>query len=127
MKGDANASRDPRPVSIDQIETKVLYRIPRVGYLVSFIDSPLGVLLLIVAPVTMLAIWSRRGKPASSKRISLTKRLGLATRKRKPHANPEVIEEASASGAHSHTVRTRDPEEEVFHVIPRNADQDYAD
>ena len=85
MKGDANASRDPQLVSIDQIETRVLYRIPRVGYLVSFIDSPIGVLVLIVAPLTMFAIWGHRGKTASSKRksggLSLKRLLGLASGK----------------------------------------------
>ena len=128
MKGDANVSQDPRPVSIDQIETRVLYRIPRVGYLVSFIDSPVGVLLLIVAPVTILATWWSRSKAASSDRnslgLSLKRRLGLASRKRKPAAAPEVIEEASASGARAHAVRNQGREDRMFHVIARKAGQE---
>ena len=134
MKGDANASRDPQPVSIDQIETRVLYRIPRVGFLVTLVDSPTGVLLLIVAPLTMLGMWWRSGKAASAKRKSsprrnsgglpVINRLGLRSKKRKRAATPEPVEEVGASGARRHAVRAQGHKKEVFHVIPLNSEQE---
>jgi hypothetical protein len=47
--------------------------------------------------------------------------------KPKPVAAQEVIEEVGSSKVRTHAVRTRDHAEEVFHVIPRNPEQEYAE
>ena len=56
MKGDANLTADPRPIPAERIAGKVMYRVPRVGFLVSSTDSAAGLFLLIVAPVLLLAL-----------------------------------------------------------------------
>lgn len=50
-KGDANDSIDPWKVSDDLIIGKVFMVIPFVGFAISLIQSPLGVLLLIILPL----------------------------------------------------------------------------
>jgi len=50
-KGDANDSIDPWKVSDDLIIGKVFIIIPYVGFAISIIQSPLGVLLLIILPL----------------------------------------------------------------------------
>ena len=62
MKGDANLSADPRPIPADRVVAKVVYRIPRVGFLGSFTDSMIGRLFLIVAPVLVLVLMWLRGR-----------------------------------------------------------------
>lgn len=58
MRGDANLTTDPRAIPADRVVGKVLYRIPRMGYLVSFVDSGAGRVLFIGLPlVAMVAIW----------------------------------------------------------------------
>ena len=70
MKGDANLSADPRPIPAHRIVAKVVYRIPRVGFLVSFTDSMLGKLFLIAAPVVLLILMWFRRKLAGSAPVS---------------------------------------------------------
>ena len=55
-KGDANASADPEPVVAAQRIHRVEHVVPEVGYVVGYVRSPLGVLLLIVLPVAGLAL-----------------------------------------------------------------------
>jgi len=49
-KGDANKSPDIDGTAKKDIEGKVLFSVPYLGYLVNFIKNPLGFILIIVAP-----------------------------------------------------------------------------
>lgn len=50
MQGDANNVPDQRPVYVDEIEGKVLFSVPFVGYIVDFIRHPAGFVLLVLIP-----------------------------------------------------------------------------
>lgn len=53
-KGDFNAAADLDLVPIDSIIAKYYYNVPYLGYLVSFAQTQLGVVLLIIIPGTIL-------------------------------------------------------------------------
>ena len=53
-KGDANQSADVDSVETDQIKGKVTFTIPKLGYLVRFSKSKLGILLLVLAPAIII-------------------------------------------------------------------------
>lgn len=55
-KGDANRSGDQASVSEKDIVGSVISVIPKLGYLVSFIKSRLGMLLLIIIPGLIIII-----------------------------------------------------------------------
>jgi signal peptidase len=122
-KGDANLSEDSRPVPVDQIESRVVYRIPRVGFLVSFVGSPAGMLLLFVAPLALLiAMWGKSrpfGSRLRSRSLSpALQRLLSSTRRCKTGA--ELVEEAGASGTRGHQVRREDPRL-IFRAVERES------
>ena len=64
MKGDANLGADPQPIPADRIVAKVVYRVPRVGFIVAFTDSAAGKFLLIVVPLVLLMLMWTRGRLA---------------------------------------------------------------
>ena len=49
-KGDANEDPDQRLVSSEEIKGKVVFTIPKMGYLGNFVRTPLGFILLILIP-----------------------------------------------------------------------------
>jgi signal peptidase I len=53
-KGDANNNIDQTVVPEDRILGKVVFTIPYLGYLPNFVKSPIGFLLLIIIPGTLL-------------------------------------------------------------------------
>lgn len=55
-KGDANRSGDEDIISDSQIIGKVYFVIPRLGYLVAFIKSPRGLVLLLIIPALVLIL-----------------------------------------------------------------------
>lgn len=55
-KGDANRSGDEDIISDSQIIGKVYFVIPRLGYLVAFIKSPRGLILLLIIPALVLIL-----------------------------------------------------------------------
>ena len=55
-KGDANDDPDQRPVKKEEIIGKVILTIPFVGYLGAFVRTPIGFILLVVTPATILII-----------------------------------------------------------------------
>lgn len=55
-KGDANRTGDDDFISDDQIIGKVILVIPRLGYLVSFSKTPLGLIILLLVPVIIFAL-----------------------------------------------------------------------
>lgn len=55
-KGDANRTGDDDFISNDQIIGKVILVIPRLGYLVSFSKTSLGLIILLLVPVVIFAL-----------------------------------------------------------------------
>jgi signal peptidase len=53
-KGDANEEPDPRLVREEEVLGRVLFSVPLVGYAVNFVQQPLGFILLIVVPATII-------------------------------------------------------------------------
>jgi len=55
-KGDANRSIDNDVVTQEQILGKVMFVVPKVGFLVAFAKSPFGLIILILIPSALLII-----------------------------------------------------------------------
>jgi len=55
-KGDANRSIDNDTVKSDQVLGKVMFVVPKIGFLVAFAKSPFGLVILILIPATLLII-----------------------------------------------------------------------
>jgi signal peptidase len=53
-KGDANEEPDPRRVRQEEIMGRVLFSIPFIGYAINFTQQPLGFILIIVIPGTII-------------------------------------------------------------------------
>lgn len=53
-KGEANKTPDPRKISNREIIGRVLFSVPFVGYFVNFIKKPMGFILIIVIPATIV-------------------------------------------------------------------------
>ncbi|MFW5703913.1 MAG: signal peptidase I [Patescibacteria group bacterium] len=56
FRGDANEDSDPVPVGLSQIKGEYLFNIPFVGYLIEFARTPVGAVVLIIIPGSIL-IW----------------------------------------------------------------------
>jgi signal peptidase len=55
-KGDANEEADPEPVTPDRLVGRVTFIVPVIGYVVQFVDTPLGFGLLVVLPFGLLVV-----------------------------------------------------------------------
>lgn len=55
-KGDANDQPDPSPVSASRLIGVVVFTIPYIGYVVEFVNTPVGFLALVVVPFLLLLI-----------------------------------------------------------------------
>ena len=55
-KGDANEERDPQEVANEDIEGKVLFSVPFVGYVLDFARQPFGFAILIGVPAAYIAL-----------------------------------------------------------------------
>jgi signal peptidase len=53
-KGDANEDPDSSPVQFSQVKSRYLFKIPYVGYLISFVQTRLGWFLAIILPALAL-------------------------------------------------------------------------
>lgn len=73
-KGDANEDADAGVVTADRVVGKVVLTIPLIGYVVQFVNSPLGFVALVVVPFGLLLlteVWSViRGDTGTSTRDS---------------------------------------------------------
>jgi signal peptidase len=61
-QGDVNRTPDPQPVAFDGQGDKVVYSVPYAGYILHYVGSGLGRLLLIGAPLALLAATVLRDK-----------------------------------------------------------------
>lgn len=55
-KGDANRSIDNDTVKSEQVLGKVMFVVPKIGFLVAFAKSPFGLVVLILIPATLLIV-----------------------------------------------------------------------
>lgn len=55
-KGDANRSIDNDTVKPEQVLGKVMFVVPKIGFLVAFAKSPFGLVVLILIPATLLIV-----------------------------------------------------------------------
>lgn len=55
-KGDANAAPDGREIAKSEVQGKVLFSIPYLGYALNFVRQPLGFLLIIVLPASLIVL-----------------------------------------------------------------------
>lgn len=53
-KGDYNNTKDSELVNTEQLIGRVIFRIPKAGYIGSFIRKPFGFILLIIIPIVFL-------------------------------------------------------------------------
>lgn len=53
-KGDANNAPDNKTITTDNINGKVVFTLPYLGYLVAFTQTGLGIVLLIIIPATII-------------------------------------------------------------------------
>ena len=58
-KGDANNIAD-EPIAIDDIRGEAIYWIPKVGLLVNFLKTPIGVISILIISIAMIEIPNRR-------------------------------------------------------------------
>lgn len=56
-KGDNNVLEDTALVDLDSIYGKVVLRLPKIGYIHSFVSSPMGFVLSIVIPVLLVIVY----------------------------------------------------------------------
>lgn len=56
-RGDANNANDPNPVPADHLVGRVTGSVPYVGYLLSFVQTRLGLILLIFVPGALIIIY----------------------------------------------------------------------
>lgn len=56
-KGDNNIVVDPGTINLENIYGKVLFKIPKIGYVQKFVSSPLGFVLSIVIPIIIVILY----------------------------------------------------------------------
>lgn len=56
-KGDANRDQDREQININQIIGKVVFKIPFIGYLINFLQTKIGLALLVILPALYIAIF----------------------------------------------------------------------
>ena len=77
-KGDANATPDTERIRDSAVVAKLSYRIPRIGFLMNFADTGMGMGLLIAGPVALLLLmWARdydkkRSKKSKTEQAQVT-------------------------------------------------------
>ena len=73
-KGDANATEDPRVYVLPDRVLTPAHTVPYLGYVVAYVRTPLGWMLLVVLPATYLCmvalrgIWATEGEPGAGAR-----------------------------------------------------------
>lgn len=55
-KGDANDTEDQRPISVSEVNGKVILDLPYVGYMLDFAKKPLGFALLVGIPAVIVIV-----------------------------------------------------------------------
>ena len=106
MKGDANLTTDPQAISAERIVGKVVFRVPRIGLLMSVTDSMTGVFFMIVVPLLLLALFWGKGtlrKPPPLPHLPAFFK-GFTLNRQSPRPLVAVVEEAKGSGTLVHAL-----------------------
>lgn len=61
-KGDFNNVRDASPVRMSDIEGKIVLRIPKIGNVLRFLKTPLGIIITVFAAVLLIELTHISGK-----------------------------------------------------------------
>jgi len=72
-KGDANNAPDARQISQKDIIGKVMFDVPYLGYIVSFVRKPLGFLLILIIPALVIVFDEIKKIIAEAKKIKAKK------------------------------------------------------
>jgi len=80
-KGDANNAVDGEPVAKEAVEGKVLFSVPYLGYLLSFVGTKQGLIILVV--IGTIIIYSEVMNIKKEVKVLWTKRKELMTKKKK--------------------------------------------
>lgn len=56
-KGDANADKDSEPISSDRVVGKLVYKIPKAGFISQFLKTKIGFTLVIIIPLILITIF----------------------------------------------------------------------
>lgn len=84
-KGDANNSPDPNKVSPQNVVGEVLFSVPLLGYFVSFLRTPVGLIVFIIIPATII-VYEELG--------NIKKEIAKMRKKsKKPEPEAEKVEE----------------------------------
>ena len=69
-QGDANATPDTELIPASAVVAKLSYRIPRIGFIMNFADTEMGMISLIAGPVVLLLLmWAREYDRKRSNKI----------------------------------------------------------
>ena len=77
-KGDANEEADPTPTRLPDVDGKVLFTVPYLGYILDFAKKPLGFVLLVGVPAVLI-ILDEIGKIIREIKLIRRKKLQNAT------------------------------------------------
>ena len=69
VKGDANDYEDEEPVFENEIEGKIVFKIPVIGIIVEKLDNVLYILILIIIVSTIIMHKKRRGRKSIIRRM----------------------------------------------------------
>lgn len=56
-KGDNNIIVDPGTINLENIYGKVIFKIPKIGYIQNFVSTPLGFVLSIIIPIIIVILY----------------------------------------------------------------------
>jgi signal peptidase len=69
-KGDANRTEDADQIGLAQIIGKVVFTIPKMGFVVAYTRTPAGLILMVVVPVTIVAYDEIRKMAREKKKLA---------------------------------------------------------
>lgn len=71
-KGDNNNTVDDTTLSADMLQGKFLYRIPRLGHVAMFLQTPIGMILFIAVPLVLFVLYDILRRSVFEKREAAT-------------------------------------------------------
>lgn len=69
-KGDANRTEDSDQIRVDQIIGKVVFTLPKMGFVIAYTRTPAGLILMVVVPVTIVLTDEIRKMAREKKRLA---------------------------------------------------------
>lgn len=69
-KGDANRTEDSDQIGVEQIIGKVVFTLPKMGFVIAYTRTPAGLILMVVVPVTIVLTDEIRKMAREKKRLA---------------------------------------------------------